>query len=58
MWCMIRQIVTPTDVWVMARGNEAIVTLITCYPYQVDSKRIVVFAKLRDERVVLAGESI
>ena len=43
-----KQIVAPTDVWVMARGNEAIVTLITCYPYKVDTQRIVVFAKLRD----------
>jgi sortase A len=43
-----KQIVAPTDVWVLARGNESIVTLITCYPYRVDTQRIVVFAKLRD----------
>ena len=41
-----KQIVDPTDVWVLARGNESIVTLITCHPYQVDTQRMVVFAKL------------
>jgi sortase A len=43
-----KQIVAPTDVWVLAPGNEAIVTLITCYPYRVDTQRVVVFAKLGD----------
>jgi sortase A len=43
-----KQVVAPTDVWVLARGNESIVTLITCYPYRVDTQRIVVFAKLRE----------
>lgn len=41
-----KQIVQPTDVGVMARGNEPIVTLITCHPYRVDNKRMVVFGKL------------
>ncbi len=44
-----KQIVGPLDVWVMARGNEPIVTLITCHPYRVDTKRMVVFARLRED---------
>ena len=39
------QIVLPTQVEVMAPGSEATVTLISCYPYLVDKKRIVVSAK-------------
>jgi len=39
------QIVLPTQVEVMAPGAEASVTLISCYPYLVDKKRIVVSAK-------------
>jgi len=31
---------------VMNSTAEATVTLISCYPYMVDNKRIVVFAKL------------
>jgi sortase A len=43
-----RQIVGPTDVWVMAsQGDARQLTLISCYPYQVDTKRIVVFATLQ-----------
>jgi sortase A len=41
-----KDVVEPTAVGVMARGNEPIVTLITCHPYQVDNKRMVVIAKL------------
>ncbi len=40
------QIVEPTQVEVMNPSGEATVTLISCYPYMVDKKRIVVFAKL------------
>ncbi len=44
-----KQIVAPSDVSVLAPGNESIVTLITCHPYRVDTQRMVVFAKLRDD---------
>jgi sortase A len=40
------QIVEPTQVEVMNPTGEATVTLISCYPYMVDTKRIIVFAKL------------
>ena len=40
------QIVAPTQVDVMNSTADATVTLISCYPYMVDNKRIVVFAKL------------
>jgi sortase A len=43
-----RQIVRPDEVWVMnAQGDERKLTLISCYPYRVDTKRIVVFATLQ-----------
>jgi sortase A len=42
------QIVPPTQVEVMNPTSDATVTLITCYPYMVDNKRIVVFAKLQN----------
>jgi len=41
-----KQVVEPSDVWVLDRSNEPIVTLITCHPYRVDNKRMVVFGKL------------
>lgn len=40
------QVVEPTDVWVMATTEHASTTLISCYPYQVNNKRIVIFADL------------
>jgi sortase A len=40
------EIVKPTDVWVMAPTEHASSTLISCYPYQVNNQRIVVFADL------------
>ncbi len=40
------QVVDPTDVWVMGPTDEARVTLISCYPYRIDTRRIVVFAEL------------
>jgi sortase A len=36
------EIVGPTDVEVMAPTSDATITLISCYPYMVDNKRIVV----------------
>jgi sortase A len=40
------QIVAPTQVEVMNPTSEPTVTLISCYPYMIDKKRIIVFAKL------------
>jgi sortase A len=40
------QVVEPTDVWVMAQTEHASTTLISCYPYQVNNKRIIIFADL------------
>jgi len=40
------QIVAPTQVEVMAPSLEPVVTLISCYPYMVDDKRIVVITYL------------
>jgi sortase A len=42
------QIVEPTDVRVMDPTNRPTVTLVSCYPYLVDTERIVVFAELVD----------
>lgn len=41
------KIVEPTAVEVMKPTKESTVTLISCYPYMVDDKRIVVIAKLQ-----------
>jgi sortase A len=41
------EVVEPTRVEVMAPMNKAIVTLISCYPYRIDNKRIVVTADLQ-----------
>jgi sortase A len=39
------QVVQPNEVWVMEnQSGRAMATLISCYPYQVNSQRIVVFA--------------
>lgn len=40
------EVVEPTDVWVMGQTDHASATLISCYPYLVNNKRIVVFADL------------
>jgi sortase A len=40
-----KRIVDPTDVSVLQQTTEATLTLITCYPYLVDSQRMVVFAQ-------------
>lgn len=42
------QVVLPTDVWVLNQGGDAQrLTLISCYPYRVNTQRIVVFAALK-----------
>jgi sortase A len=41
-------IVEPTAVEVMASTGSPTVTLISCYPYLIDSQRIVVFARLQN----------
>ncbi len=45
---VVRQtrIIEPTDVSVMLPTNSAVLTLISCYPYRVDTHRIVVIASL------------
>lgn len=42
------EIVEPTDVHVMENRGRPTATLISCYPYQVSNKRIVVFAERSD----------
>ena len=42
------RIVKPTEVSVMESTTRPTVTLISCYPYLIDSERIVVFAELVD----------
>jgi sortase A len=41
-----QQVVEPTQVEVMAPTTEAVITLISCYPYMVDNQRIVISASL------------
>ena len=43
----------PTDVWVMGPTDFARVTLISCYPYRVNTRRIVVFGRLAEETTAL-----
>jgi len=42
-----KMIVAPTYVQVMDPTQEAVLTLITCYPYLIDSQRVVVRAELK-----------
>jgi sortase A len=42
-----KQIVEPTDVSVLGSTTKPVVTLISCYPYMVDTHRIVVIAELQ-----------
>ena len=44
------EIVEPTAVEVLASTKQPIATLISCYPYLVDNKRIVVRASLQDQQ--------
>lgn len=41
------EVVEPTQVEVMGPSDKAIITLISCYPYRVDNKRIVVTGHLQ-----------
>ena len=41
-----QQVVEPTQVEVMSPTTDPVVTLISCYPYMVDNKRIVISAAL------------
>ena len=47
------QVVDPTDVWVMAPTDHPQLTLISCYPYRVNTRCIVVFATLADTTAAL-----
>jgi sortase A len=40
------RVVEPTDVWVLEPTEHASATLISCYPYLVNNKRIIIFADL------------
>ena len=42
-----KQIVDPTEVSVLASTTKPVATLISCYPYMVDTHRIVVIAELQ-----------
>jgi sortase A len=42
------QVVEPTQVELIAPTRDATATLVSCYPYRVDTQRIVVTAKLQD----------
>jgi len=44
------EVVEPTRVEVMAPTTQPVVTLISCYPYLVDNKRIVVKAQLQNNK--------
>ncbi|MBN1139856.1 MAG: class D sortase [Anaerolineae bacterium] len=42
-----KQIVEPTEVRVLASTTKPVATLITCYPYMVDTHRVIVVAELQ-----------
>ncbi|OGO17163.1 MAG: hypothetical protein A2Z14_05980 [Chloroflexi bacterium RBG_16_48_8] len=42
------KIVEPTDVSVMDPTERPTITLISCYPYLIDSQRIVIFGELQE----------
>jgi sortase A len=42
-----KQIVEPTQVEVLAPTTKPVATLISCYPYMVDTHRIVLMAELQ-----------
>ena len=50
------RVVGPTDVWVMGPTDFARVTLISCYPYRVNTRRIVVFGRLAEETTALRSD--
>jgi len=41
-----KRVVEPNDVSVMASTSQPALTLITCYPYLIDTHRLVVIAQL------------
>ncbi len=41
-----KRVVEPTDISVMAPTSQPVLTLITCYPYLIDTHRLVVIAQL------------
>lgn len=41
-----RSVVKPDEIWVLDPTNDRRLTLISCYPYRVNNRRIVVFATL------------
>lgn len=43
-----KRIIDPTDVSVMASTASPVLTLMTCYPYMIDTHRLVVIAELAD----------
>jgi sortase A len=43
------RIVKPTDLGVLEQTPDAVLTLISCYPYLIDTQRIVVRASLATE---------
>lgn len=43
-----KEVVDPAQVEVMAQTDDASITLISCYPYLVDNKRIILSGKLAD----------
>ena len=45
------RIVDPTDVSVLSSRGTATATLISCYPYQVNNKRIIIFAERVDGNI-------
>jgi sortase A len=51
------EVVEPTDVWVMAPTEHASTTLISCYPYRVNTQRIVVFADLVTDTIGTVNHS-
>lgn len=42
-----KRVVEPTDVSVMAPTSKPVLTMITCYPYLIDTHRLVVIAELK-----------
>ncbi len=50
-------VVEPTDVWVMGSTEHASTTLVSCYPYLVNNKRIVVYADLASAGPVVGSSS-
>lgn len=44
------QVVAPTEVSVMNPTRNPSLVLVSCYPYRVDNKRIVVFADLKEDQ--------